>query len=435
LTPFNSESLNSGAVRLEPGRRAESQSLTNLGSSTSWGLRSLRNLGRSWATQAMEFLRTRTSVSWSLLWRRVSSWARRAPFYTAFLGIICSEVCFGLENSETYTRPNKPDEWVWKFQSLAAAIVGLLGASAAVLAVWLSNRLSRANENTREVTRRTELAGNLISLIEAEKQFSEKGYYPLDICNIAYEVPDITPEEIVQWINLEGPLNLGTTAELVRFWGGIYEQLKGFPSPICDIVSFVLWASGRAAFLMAGARQRGKDLSPTDLRQAAIRIHHLLTAIGLAASDIQTELLHYIQSPRRYSRAPGRMFGRRSRDAYYEVTRVIGQIPGGPVITAFEVKQALSRKYLDQATKVAENKRSSTGQRSALLSARALPEDRSPQLLRLVLPASVIADLEHAVCLFKLHSDLDSEKEVGYVEFFEQMLECQKKSRQKTEPT
>jgi hypothetical protein len=208
--------------------------------------------------------------------------------------------------------------------------VGLLGASAAVLAVWLSSRLIRANEHRKEITRRTELAGNLISLIEAEKQFSEKGYYPFPIFNAAFEVPEITPEEIIQWINLEGPLNLGSTSELVQFWRGIYEELKGFPSPISDIVSFVLWAAGRAGFVMAGARQRGKDLSPTELRQTATRIHYLLTAIGLAASDLQTELLEYIQSPRRYSRLPWRIFGRRARYLSYRKTGWIRQVDATP---------------------------------------------------------------------------------------------------------
>ncbi len=358
-------------------------------------------------------------------------------FYTAFLGIIWSELCFGLQKNEPFTVPTSRYEWVWRFQTLAAAIVGLLGASAAVVAVWLSSRLSRANEHRRETTHRTELAGNLISLIEAEKQFSEKGYYPFPIFNVAFEVPEITPEEIIQWINLEGPLNLGTTSELAQFWGGVYEELKGFPSPICDIVSFVLWATGRAAFVMAAARQRGKDLSPTDLRQTATRIHHLLTAIGLAASDLQTELLKYIQAPRRYGRAPWRIFGRRARYLSYEKTEVLGQYsPDGRLIKAFEVKQALSRKYLEQAAIVVADKRTKKGERSAVLSARALPKDQSPQLLRLVLPASVIADFEHALCIFKLQQfALDNEKEVGYVEFFERMLECQEKSQQENGPT
>jgi hypothetical protein len=109
--------------------------------------------------------------------------------------------------------------------------------------------------------------------------------------------------------------------------------------------------------------------------------------------------------------------------------------PDGRQITAFEVKEALSRKYLERAAMVVENRRTKEGKRSAVLSERTLPKDRNPQLLRLVLPASVIADFEHAVSIFKLQQfGLNDEREVGYVEFFEHMLECEKKSQQGTGP-
>ena len=203
----------------------------------------------------------------------------------------------------TYARPNTPDGWLFKFQPLAVPLFWpLLGATAAIVAVWLTNRLARSNESRRDLRTRIELAGNLISLIEAESVFSKKGHYPLGIFNAAFEVPDLTAEEIADWISLEGPLYAGTVSELVDFWGGIYDRSKGFPSPICDIVSFSLWAAGRVAFVAAGARQRGKELSPAELWSAATRIHHLLTALGLAASDLQEELIEYVQSPRRYSK-------------------------------------------------------------------------------------------------------------------------------------
>jgi hypothetical protein len=131
----------------------------------------------------------------------------------------------------TYARPNTPDGWLFKFQPLAAALLALLGATAAIVAVWLTNRLARSNESRRDLRTRIELAGNLISLIEAESVFSKKGHYPLDIFNAAFEVPDLTAEEIADWISLEGPLYAGTVSELVDFWGEYTTVPRAFLRP------------------------------------------------------------------------------------------------------------------------------------------------------------------------------------------------------------
>lgn len=331
--------------------------------------------------------------------------------------------------SADYKRPTLPDEWIFKFQQLAAALVALLGATAAIVAVWLSSRLTRENESRRDLNRRVELAGNLISMIEAEKTFTEKGYYPLGIFNTVIEVPGITPEEIAEWIDLEGPLYAGTTSELVQFWGEIYERSKGFPSPICDIVSFLLWATGRAAFVAASARRRGKDLSPTDLRYSAIRIHHLSTAVGLAASDLQTELLKYIESPRRYGKV-------RSRTTSLEKKTVFDWsfISGGRQVLRTEVEEALSRKYLDKAAKLAKESVKIDGQSLARVSESALPKDRSPKWFRLVLPATVIEEFEQAFSRFVLQEFARNEADVGRADFFERLLEIEKEdSKGKTQ--
>jgi hypothetical protein len=314
-----------------------------------------------------------------------------------------------------------PDEWLFKFQQLAAALVALLGATAAIVAVWLSNRLTRGNESRRDLKGRVELAGNLISMIEAEKTFTKKGYYPLGIFNTVIEVPGITAEEIAEWIDLEGPLYAGTTSELVQFWGEIYERSKGFPSPICDIVSFLLWATGRAAFVAASARRRGKDLRPTDLRYAAIRIHHLSTAVGLAASDLQTELLKYIESPGRYGKV-------RSRTNSLEKKTVFDWsfIPGRPQVQRTVVEEALSCKYLDNAAKLAEQTVNSDGESLARISKSALPKDMSPELLQLVLPATVIEEFKQALSRFKLQQFVRDDPHNGRADFFERLLEIEK---------
>jgi len=335
----------------------------------------------------------------------------------------------GTGHSAAYTRPKSPDEWIFRFQQLAAALVALLGATAAIVAVWLSNRLIRGNESRRDLKGRVELAGNLISMIEAEKTFTEKAYYPLGMFNTVIEVPGITPEEIAEWIDLEGPLYAGTTSEVVQFWGEIYERSKGFPSPICDIVSFLLWATGRAAFVAASARRRGKDLRPTDLRYAAIRIHHLSTAVGLAASDLQTELLEYIKSPRRYGKV-------RSRTTFLEKKTVFDWsfITGRPQVRRTVVEEALSRKYLDQAAKLAEQTVNSDGESLASISESALPKDRSPKWFRLVLPATVIEDFERALSGFKLQQFVRNEACDSRADFFQRLLEIEKEHSKRRTP-
>ena len=52
---------------------------------------------------------------------------------------------------------------------------------------------------------------------------------------------------------------------------------------------------------------------------------------------------------------------------------------------------------------------------------------RVTQVLRLILPASVIAEYQAALCRFMLQSF--SEKEVSDVEFFQRMLDCEEKSQ------
>ena len=346
-----------------------------------------------------------------------------------------------------YTLPTSIGELLLQYQTLGAAVVGLAGASMAVLAVLVSHRLSSNKEKRNGINRKVQTADNIVSLIEAEKQFAPLGYMSLGMMNAAIEVPEIRADEIANWIKADIESNFVSFGEFMQFWKQIYEELKGFPSPISDIISFVVWATGRCAFQIGIARQRGTNLTSTELVEAARHIQLLLYATGIASSHLQKELVEYSTSPVRYENVvsnKGSRFGKfrlgwwvGSRHYRHRVSNVLrDNTPAGEIIFAEEVKEALSRTFLDQAKQAVRSARGPTG-RSVALDGQ-LPESRKPVPFRLVLPESVVDEFEGELTQFKFKhfteklaaNDSDDKKEdrtPDYVAFFEHLLELSKK--------
>jgi hypothetical protein len=87
----------------------------------------------------------------------------------------------------------------------------------------------------------------------------------------------------------------------------------------------------------------------------------------------------------------------------------------------------LSRRFFDEANIVIRDKQPRERSEN-------LPEDRTPLVLRLVLPASMIADYEAALVRFKmqqfaLNLEEGVEKDVSHIDFFQRMLDCEEKSQ------
>lgn len=338
-----------------------------------------------------------------------------------------------------YSTPSSPDEWLFRFQTLAAAIVGLMGASVAVLAVVLTHILTRARERRDRLTRQIEVAGHLISLIGAENRFADKALYNTGVMGLVLEVPDLKMGEISEWLESDVQSASVSLSELAQFWRGAYEETKGFPSPITDIMTFILWAAGRSAFFAAIARQRGRGLTSTELLQAARRVQHLLTAIGIASSQLQRELVEFIDKPRKYGRPPlvSRVLNRfrtagRFSQSWYRVERVLGRYrpEGNGLIPRDAVNAALSDRFLTEALQVIGSKPPRSEEWIHRPGASP-PEDREPRVLRLILPASVADEFDHTLTRFKLHEfarHVDSNDgthfDGGYVAFLKRLLDC-----------
>lgn len=101
-------------------------------------------------------------------------------------------------------------------------------------------------------------------------------------------------------------------------------------------------------------------------------------------------------------------------------------IPGRPHIHRFEVKNALSRKYLDKALKVINQKINSDGERSSQVTKRKLPDTR-PKPFRLILPANVIEDFDCALGRARLRQFARDEGDVSPTDFFKQLLELERR--------
>jgi hypothetical protein len=107
-----------------------------------------------------------------------------------------------------------------------------------------------------------------------------------------------------------------------------------------------------------------------------------------------------------------------------------GQREDCRLLSQSEIKEGLSRKFLEKANVVIRDKRPREP-------VETLSEDRSPQVLRLVLPSSIIVDYKAAFSRFRPRSfveklekeDGDVEEGVSEIEFFQRMLDCEENSR------
>jgi hypothetical protein len=92
-------------------------------------------------------------------------------------------------------------------------------------------------------------------------------------------------------------VSIGQMAEL---WRNVYEECKGFPSLINDLVSFSLWAAGRAALVVGTARQRGRALTAEGIRETAERTQLLLYAVTASANELERHLERFVLEPNTY---------------------------------------------------------------------------------------------------------------------------------------
>jgi hypothetical protein len=211
-------------------------------------------------------------------------------------------LCSAESATASWQRPATLDEWLFRFQTLGAALVALLGACVALLTAFLVNRLARQSEVRKERKRQVELANNLISLIDAEGHFLETKPVLTGIMGIVMDVPSIQTEEISSWMERDLEENAVSVGQMAQLWRNVYDECKGFPSPISDLISFSLWAAGRAAIVVGTARQRGRVLTADSIRETAERTQLLLYSVVAATNQLEKELKEFIANPKGYAR-------------------------------------------------------------------------------------------------------------------------------------
>ena len=169
------------------------------------------------------------------------------------------------------------------FQSLIAALIGLVAVVGAIYGVRLQAKLaSSAAERLKRATR-IRTATTIRSLIAIEGSFPATSF-----------LRPPTEDEVYRILTTGTGFELGT-ADYVSYLKSFAMALAEFPSAISERASFLSWASGRIALAMV----RVSTASPTMpiAKTAAVEVRLLLLAAILVTDELDAELATYIRVP------------------------------------------------------------------------------------------------------------------------------------------
>lgn len=174
------------------------------------------------------------------------------------------------------------------FQTLIAALIGLVAVVGAIYAVWLQARLtdSAATRAARDARIRT--AATIRSLIGIERLFPVTSY-----------LRNPTKDEVLGMLTKGTGVGLGP-ADYLSYLQSFVASLSEYPAPISERASFLSWVSGRTALAIKRVAGAGPVGAVPAATAAVDEVRFLLLSAILVTDKLAAELGTYMSAPQLY---------------------------------------------------------------------------------------------------------------------------------------